>query len=405
MPLRCVSQDVRAITLALVAKRQRRNQTELDPGLTNRPAPGFIGFGTLVSFRRSIGLAGLIALTVILVLGLQAARAPAAVLAGPLLAGLVFALGGLAWRPGPSLLLLSQAVIGCAIGSVMAPALADAALWSRGGAIMVAGLAPLLLGVLMSGFAARMTRMSSATAVWGLTPGGASAMIGLAAAAGADIQKVALFQYLRLLLAALTALAVAQALVGPTHASTPKDWTPALELSGVVIMAIAVGISAWSAQVLRRPSLAILLPIGFSGVLTVLQAPSLQTPPTLAAAAYAVVGWRIGLSFTRATVLENVRALPMMTSLVLALVAGCALIGLGLGWAFDIDPLTAHLATNPGGVDTVMIIAFGGEGDVPFVLAAHLLRFLAILLLARSVAQWIEARGAVRASARRAPKV
>jgi len=148
----------------------------------------------------------LIALTVILVLVLQAARAPAAVLAGPLLAGLVFALGGLAWRPGPSLLLLSQAVIGCAIGSVMAPALADAALWSRGGAIMVAGLAPLLLGVLMSGFAARMTRMSSATVVWGLTPGGASAMIGLAAAAGADIQKVALFQYLRLLLAALTAL-------------------------------------------------------------------------------------------------------------------------------------------------------------------------------------------------------
>lgn len=339
----------------------------------------------------------MIALTIVLVVGLQAAGAPAAVLAGPLLAGLVFALGGLTWRPGPGLLLLSQAVIGCAIGSVMAPALADAALWSRGGPIVVAGLAPLVLGVVMSGCATRMTRMSSATAVWGLTPGGASAMIGLAAAAGADIQKVALFQYLRLLLAALTALAVAQVLVGPTPTSTPKDWTPSLDVSGVVLMAIAVGISAWGAQVLRRPSLAILLPIGFSGVLTILRAPPLETPPTLAAAAYAVVGWRIGLSFTRATLLENARALPMMTSLVLVLVAGCALIGLSLGQLFDIDPLTAHLATNPGGVDTVMIIAVAGEGDVPFILAAHLLRFLAILLLARSVTQWIEARGAVRA--------
>ena len=52
--------------------------------------------------------------------------------------------------------------------------------------------------------------------------------------------------------------------------------------------------------------------------------------------------------------------------------------------------MTAYLATSPGGIDAVAIIATSVHVDVPFVLAMQLVRFIAVIilgpLLARAVA-------------------
>jgi len=45
------------------------------------------------------------------------------------------------------------------------------------------------------------------------------------------------------------------------------------------------------------------------------------------------------------------------------------------------DALTAYLATSPGGLDSVAIIAAGSNADVPFVLALQTLRFLVVVLI------------------------
>jgi uncharacterized protein len=59
----------------------------------------------------------------------------------------------------------------------------------------------------------------------------------------------------------------------------------------------------------------------------------------------------------------------------------------------DADPLTAYLATSPGGADSVAIIAASSSHvDVPFVMAMQMARFILVLLvgpaLARAVARW-----------------
>lgn len=63
-------------------------------------------------------------------------------------------------------------------------------------------------------------------------------------------------------------------------------------------------------------------------------------------------------------------------------------IGLGL---LHTDALTAYLATSPGGLDSMAIIAVGGGANVPFVLAIQTLRFVIVLitgpLIARLIAQ------------------
>jgi len=59
-----------------------------------------------------------------------------------------------------------------------------------------------------------------------------------------------------------------------------------------------------------------------------------------------------------------------------------------------VDPLTAYLATSPGGVDSAAIIAASTKVDMPFVMAMQTVRFLLILAvgppLSRFVARLLE---------------
>ena len=55
-----------------------------------------------------------------------------------------------------------------------------------------------------------------------------------------------------------------------------------------------------------------------------------------------------------------------------------------------IDPLTAYLATSPGGMDSVAIIAAAAQNvDISFVMALQSARFLVVLLVGPSVARLV----------------
>ncbi len=60
-------------------------------------------------------------------------------------------------------------------------------------------------------------------------------------------------------------------------------------------------------------------------------------------------------------------------------------VGGGLAWLLTefagIDPLTAYLATSPGGMDSVAIIAASSKVDVSFVIALQTVRFVFVLIL------------------------
>ena len=65
--------------------------------------------------------------------------------------------------------------------------------------------------------------------------------------------------------------------------------------------------------------------------------------------------------------------------------------------ALGIDALTAYLATSPGGMDSIAIIAASTHVDVPFVMALQTIRFLMIVMigppLARLVARQMQVSG------------
>lgn len=63
-----------------------------------------------------------------------------------------------------------------------------------------------------------------------------------------------------------------------------------------------------------------------------------------------------------------------------------------------VDMLTAYLATSPGGLDTVAIIAAGSRVDMSFVMAMQTLRLLTVLVTGPAMARFIS-RSASPASA------
>jgi membrane AbrB-like protein len=77
---------------------------------------------------------------------------------------------------------------------------------------------------------------------------------------------------------------------------------------------------------------------------------------------------------------------------VLASATGLTVACAGLGWALTaitpIDGLTAYLATTPGGIDSVAVIALDSNADAPLVLAVQMLRLFAVILAGSLLGRW-----------------
>jgi hypothetical protein len=219
-------------------------------------------------------------------------------------------------------------------------------------------------------------------------------MVLMAGAFGADARLVAFMQYLRVIFVSVAAALIARLWVDTSGVQLPATiWFPAIEwpaFSATLAVALAGGVIG---RLVRLPSPYFLgsLILGVSLHLGGLV--DFQLPEWLLAISYTMVGWSIGLNFSRKILRHAARALPQIVLSILALMAFCG----GLAWLLHrhlgIDPLTAYLATSPGGMDSVAIIAAASENvNLSFVMALQTARFLFVLLFGPALARLV-ARG------------
>src|SRR6202022_4059729 len=135
-------------------------------------------------------------------------------------------------------------------------------------------------------------------------------------------------------------------------------------------------------RVSRLPAGIFLVPMIIGTVLHSTGLVAIELPPWPLAASYAFLGWSIGLGFTREILAHAIRALPQMILAILALILFAGGLAFILVKEFGVDPLTAYLATSPGGADSVAIIAASSKVDVSFVMAMQTVRLIAVLILA-----------------------
>jgi membrane AbrB-like protein len=331
----------------------------------------------------------LLGVSLICVAAFELMRLPAALLLGAIAAGIL-----LSWFEGRVRIpawafVIAQGFVGCLVARSITPDIV----------MTIVRKWPMFLGLIGAviffaaalGFVlARWKVLPGTTAVWGSSPGAATAMVLMADAFGGDMRLVAVMQYLRVACVGLVASVVARAW-SASGAAAPATlaWFPPLA-AWPFLGTLALGVGGAVVGVKSRiPAGPLLLPLFVGAPLSASHMLTITLPPWLLAICYGLVGWSIGLRFTRGIVLHAAKQLPKIFVSIFALIAMCGGLAFALHEAAGTDPLTAYLATSPGGTDAVAIIAASSPVDIPFVMAMQIGRLLMVILIGPSLARMI----------------
>jgi uncharacterized protein len=336
-------------------------------------------------------LAGLIA---------QRTGLPAGWLVGPMLVALVAAL---IWEGHPAVPRWGRTVSLAVVGGVLASAFDPAVLpliaghWLPVTLVVLATLflslgAGLLLSVLPS--------LDRKTAAIGTLPGAASGMLAMSDPLGADARLVALMQYTRVVVVVVSATLVGRLGLVP-GTSSPEASSQGLQtasggadiliqnpLMTYALTALIAIVGAWAGTRFKLPAGALLGPLILGVAIEEFGVVHLSWPQGVPQAAYLMLGLWVGLLFDGASVKRAGRLLPVMLASAVGLVLACAVLGWVLAAVTGIDGITAYLATTPGGIDSVAIVALGSGANAALVLAVQMLRLL-VVVLAGSFLGWL----------------
>ncbi len=288
----------------------------------------------------------------------------------------------------------AQAVVGVSIGALVSLPTLQAVVrdWLP---VVGVTVATLLLSLVAGRLMALRPGVSRVTGAFSMIAGGASGITAMARELGADAGMVAVLQYLRVLLIVLTMPVVAAVGYGAsgTGGGTTADaghgpW------AGLAFTAVSIAVGVPLGRLGRIPVASLLGPMLVAATLDLTGLSRDATVPALVeGAAFLVIGLQVGLSFTRESLVVVGRALPTALAIIVGLVLGCAGLGAGLAAATDVSPLTAYLATTPGGLYAVLATATDSGADATVVLAVQVLRLFVMLLTAPLVSRWLRRAG------------
>lgn len=218
----------------------------------------------------------------------------------------------------------------------------------------------------------------------------AGAVIAMSDARGLDSRMVALAQMLRLVSVIFAMSALAWGIAGGV-APPPAPGGPGSAGVWLTLAVAATGIVGPRFAPIV-PAGATLIPLVIASVLAGGGFVTLALPDWLLVAAYFVLGTQVGLRFTPELVRHGLRATPVILAAAMALLLLCGISGLALATLRDIDPMSAMLATVPGSIDAIGLLAVKGHADVGFVMTMQVVRLFTVVLAGPVLARWLTRR-------------
>ncbi|WP_460426129.1 AbrB family transcriptional regulator [Azotobacter armeniacus] len=305
---------------------------------------------------------------------------PAAWFLGPMLVAVVFGVCGATIHMPMPAFKLGQGCVGILVAQSMTLSvlLTLAHSWH---VMLLATALTLALSLLVSLGLVWFGGIPGSTAAWGMAPGAASAMVSMAEEDGADGRVVATMQYVRVVCVVLVGALVGHLTGSPGTGAEPLGMPllpgeTALADLGPSLALIPCGVLAGA----RLPAGALLLPLLIGAALQVGGVLRLGLPDWLPPLAYGAIGCYIGLRFDLATLSHVWRRLPAMIVGAVVLIVLCALSAWLIALLLGKDFLSVYLATTPGGLDAMAIIAVDTRSDVGLVLAMQALRLFGVIL-------------------------
>ena len=325
--------------------------------------------------------AALLALSIVVTVAWGSAELPAALLIGPMISGIVLAANGVRLQVPRSSYIGAQGVVAAMIAGSMTPAIAHTL--AHGGLLFVGAAIATLVGATAMGWTvSRLGFIRGATAVYGMSPGAASAMVMLSEAHGADRSLVAFMQYTRVLCVAFATTFVAHYWAGTNSHPPGAPWAASVHWGSLALVLVLMVVGQQLARLVRLQAWGLIGPMLFLSALHASGLIEIDLPRWLLALAYALLGWQIGLGFHREAIIHAGKALPVVVVGATSLIAYCALVAWAVSALAHVDGLTAYLATSPGGADVAAIIAASTPSvNLPFVLALQTIRLFAAIAL------------------------
>ncbi|MCC9626023.1 AbrB family transcriptional regulator [Thalassospira sp. MA62] len=334
----------------------------------------------------------LLGISLIVAIVLHHFETPAALLIGPMLVGIVFGTNGATITVPKFCYQGAQSALGVMIGGSMTAGILTS--FANDWHIVLGVTFLTLLASSFLGWVLCVKQVLPGTAgIWGSSPGAASAMVIMAEAFGADARLVAFMQYVRVVIVVAVASSVANIWTGPLpEGSTAHDWFPPIDAGAFAITIGLIAVLCVIGAKSRLPSGPLLVPIILTMILNLSGIIDIVLPEWFLGLTYAMVGWTIGLKFTPHVLRHAAAALPKILLSIFVLIAFCGGISVLLVIFLDVDPLTAYLATSPGGLDSVAIIAASTEVDLSFILLLQATRFFMVLAFGPSIARFVASR-------------
>lgn len=333
--------------------------------------------------QQLVGWAGLLSLAAAFWFLLALLHFPAAALLGAMSAGIVFGVNGSSMALPRPLYRLAQGFAGVFIARSMSPTVVWEAIAYWPLLILVTTLT--LIAAFAAGWAVnRFGKVPTLPAILGSLPGMSGAMVIIALERGVDARIVALMQYVRLASVILAVSLISH--VGAQEATPPQLVSPgeagaAFDPLSLVLSAAIAFLALPLARVSFLPAAAMLGPLVLGSALEASGSFQIVLLDEVIGLTFAVIGLEIGMKFTRVTLIKVMGYLPTVLAACVALNLFGLLLGGLLMLVLPVDPVTAFLATAPGSIETIALVAVASDAAVPIVLTFQTVRLFVVVLL------------------------
>jgi membrane AbrB-like protein len=242
------------------------------------------------------------------------------------------------------------------------------------------GVAAHAFGTISGWILARLSGVDLATAYFGSMPGGASEMSQMAETHGAQPDKVAFAHSVRMLLV-VTLFPVGITLSGFHASEAYRPVTIPLDAMGLVILLALGGVAGFVATRLRAPTAYMIGPLLLTIALTANGFTFSSMPSWLVNIAQLLLGAVMGSRFEQGFL----RAAPRFAAALLPSIAVMMALALLVGWVLALGSGTylgnGLLAAAPGGIAEMSITARVLRLGVAFITAAHVVRYIVVVLM------------------------
>jgi uncharacterized protein len=338
---------------------------------------------------RLLSWGGLLALAAVLSYGFTLVGFPAATLLGSMIAGICYGVVGQPLRMPRLFYTLAQGFAGVFIARSLTPGIFIDVMAHWPLLILFTALT-LAVAFAVGWGINRWGGVHELPAIFGSLPGMSGAMVIIAQERGLDGRVVALMQYTRLAAVIIAVSMISHVIPNAVSADTGAAVTAASgALWPYVASMLLAAIGPLAAYIRVLPAAAMLVPMVAGAAFEATATFQIELDPVTVALTFAIIGLEVGLKFTRDTLAEAIRLVPTVIVSSLVLIVTSAGLGLLLTLLLPVDLLTALLATAPGSIETVAIVAIASHADVSVILAFQTFRLFVVVLFGPSLMQYL----------------